>query len=342
MQKKLTFFSKMLLIAALSLLTVQAFAQQQEVAGVVTDAANGDPLIGVTISTKNGTVGTVTGTTGQFSLDITRGDTLRVSLLGYETRNIVYAHQKTLEIKLSQSSKVLNQLVVVGYGTQKRSELSGAVATLSEKVIEHANTSNVGTALEGQLPGLLIQQSTGQPGSSPSITFRGGTTFGGSGTPLIIVDGIIVPSLYGLDMNDIKSITVLKDAASTAIYGARASNGVILITTKTGGVPKVTYTIRETRNLPPANPMDYLTASQYIHWNRYGLGNRWQADVADGNANAARNDMNQLFGGWGWAINSGWTNPEGLYTTQLVTNANRHWIGQPGWNVMTDPNPFKP
>lgn len=340
MQFPLTTFSKLLLLIGLCMSFNRAFAQQHMVTGVVHDSTTIDPLPGATIGVKGTTIGAVADQNGRFSLQVSEGQTIIVRSVGYDPTQIVYRGQKSLDIKLSGRSTALNQVVVVGYGTQDRAELSGAVATLNDKVIEHANTSNVGTALEGQLPGLRVQQSTGQPGTSPSITFRGGTTFGGGGTPLIVVDGIIVPSLYGLNMNDIKSITELKDAASTAIYGARAANGVILITTKTGGLPKVTYTISETRNLPPANPVSYLTASQYIHWNRYALGNRWQADVADGNTNAAKNDKNQLYAGWGWAINSGWGKPEGLYTTQLLTDDNRHWIGQPGWYAMADPNPF--
>ncbi len=341
MKKGLTVLS-VLLVTGFCLFSFSAFAQQkEEVSGKVVDAASGDPLPAATITTNAGT-GAISGGEGEFTLSVSQGDTIKVSVLGYELQKMVYSGQDSLIIKMGQGTHLLSQLVVVGYGTQKRSDLTGSVAELNNKVIEHASTSNVGIALQGQLPGLKVTQSTGQPGTSPSMVFRGGTTFGGAGTPLFVIDGVVVSSLYGFNMDDIESITVLKDAASTAIYGARASNGVILIKTKKGekGHTKVTYTIREKIDFVPKNPLKYLNAQQYIHWNRYALGNRWAADMADGNTNAANNDMNQNLGAWGWAVNNGWTSPIGLYSTQLVTNANRHLIGAKGWNLMTDPNPF--
>lgn len=342
MKHSLTVFSKLLFLAGFCLVSSPGFAQQSNVSGLVSDSATGNPLPGATVGIKGTHEGAVTDQGGNFYLTISSGQVIVVSSVGYKPKEITYRGQPSLHIKLSGQSTALDQLVVVGYGTQKRSELSGAVSTLSEKVIDHAHTSNIGIALEGQLPGLRVTQSTGEPGTTPAIVFRGGTTFGGGGSPLVIVDGIIVPSIYAVNMNDVKSITVLKDAASTAIYGARAANGVILIKTKTGGKPKVTYEISITRNLPPENPVSYLTAPQYIHWNRYALRNRWLADKADGNTGAANNDMGQLSGGWGWAVSPGFTSPEGLYTTQLLSNSNRHLLMNPGWFVLTDPNPFNP
>ncbi len=318
------------------------YAQGINVQGRVTDAQTGQAIPGATVSVKSGKGGTVTDQNGRFTLNVESGQILRFSLVGFETQNIVYKGQIDLSIKLKEGSQALSEVVVVGYGTQSRTTLSGAVASLSDDAIKHTVTSNVGTVLQGQLPGLLVQQSTGQPGTSPSITFRGGTTYGGSGTPLFVVDGIIVPSLYGLNMDDITSIDELKDAASTAIYGARASNGVILITTKKGKIGKtqVSYTIRQTVDYIRRNPLDYLSAAQYIHWNRLGIASRYQADLADGNTNAAKNDKNQNLGAWGWAVNNGWTSPTGLYSTQLVTNANRQLISNKQWGLLIDPNPF--
>ncbi len=343
MKKSIIVFSRFLLLMALVFNYYYAHSQKVSITGKVVDSASGDPLPGATITIKGAKQAIVADENGDFRLSLLRGQIVKVSIIGYQPKEIPYTGQARLDIELSGQAAALNQVVVVGYGTQKRSTLSGAVATLDENVMTHSNATNVGTALEGQLPGLHVQQSTGQPGASPNIVFRGGTSYDGSGTPLFVVDGIIVPDLYGLNMDDIASVTELKDAASTAIYGARASNGVILITTKKGkqGHSSLTYSIRETSDFPPINPVNYLNGAQYIHWNRYALGNRWAADVADGNTNAAANDMNQIYGAaWGWSVSPTYISPIGTYSTQLVTDANRHLIGAQGWNLMTDPNPF--
>ena len=155
-------------------------------------------------------------------------------MLGFASREIVVGSSAIVDLTLATAVSELEDVVVTGYGSQKRKELTGAVVTVNPKAFEHSPTTNVATVLQGNTPGLRIQQRTGQPGTTPSITFRGGTEFGGGGTPLFIVDGVIVPSLYGLDINDVASIDLLKDAATTAIYGARAATGVVLVSTKTG------------------------------------------------------------------------------------------------------------
>lgn len=324
------------------LFSATTWAQTKNITGKVSNSSDNSPLSGVTIIISGKKEGTQTDSTGAYSINASPGETLNFSSVGFGSRSIKIGSSSTVSLSLSPATDKLDEVVVVGYGTQSRATLSGAVASLDKNVIKNTVTSNVGTALQGTLPGLLVQQSTGQPGTSPSITFRGGTTYGGGGTPLFIVDGIIVPGLYGVNMDDIASIDVLKDAASTAIYGARASNGVVLITTKKGkmGKTQVSYTIRQTENYIRRNPLDYLSAAQYIHWNRLGIGSRYQADLADGNTNAANNDKNQIQGAWGWGVSNGWTSPTGLYSTQLVSNTNRQLLGNNQWNLLIDPNPF--
>lgn len=270
MQKKLTFFPKMLLITALSVFTMQAFAQQHEVTGVVTDISNGDPLIGVTISTHHGTVGTVTGGAGKFSLGIENGDTLRISLIGYESKDVIYKGQGSLDIKLSQSSKMLSQLVVVGYGEQSRTTITSSVAKLNDKVLQSTPRSNIGTALQGTLPGLRVVNTTGQPGAGPSVIMRGGASINNPGGPLVVVDGIVRP-YNDIPAEDIESIQLLKDAAATAIYGARADNGVLLITTKSGKAGKSQITYKFTQGFNTARRgYSYLDAKDYIYYTRLG------------------------------------------------------------------------
>lgn len=284
MQKILTFFPKMLLIAALSLLTLQVFAQQHQVTGVVTDASNGDPLIGVTISTHNGTVGTVSGGLGKYSLQLEKGDNLKVSLIGYETQNIVYDGQSTLNIKLSQSSKMLSQLVVVGYGEQSRTTITSSVAKLNQKVLLSAPRSNIGTALQGTLPGLRVVNTTGQPGAGPSVIMRGGASINSPGGPLVVVDGII-RSYNDIPAEDIESIQLLKDAAATAIYGARADNGVLLITTKSGKAGKAQFTYKFTQGFNTARRgYSFLDTKDYIYYNRLGNLNSGRSLTAVNNS----------------------------------------------------------
>ena len=235
-------------------------------------------------------------------------------------------------------------MVVVGYGQQSRRTLTGAVSSIDNTVFKSVPRTNVGTALQGTAPGLRVQQTTGQPGATPTIVFRGGTDFNGSGSPLVVLDGVIVPSLFGINMEDVEKIDLLKDAASAAIYGARASNGVILVTTKRGkkGRTSVTYSYKTANNYIRRNPLPYMNAADYIRWNRQGLASRFAAAQADGNTaemNAARN---QLTGAWGWGVNSGWTAPDGKYSTQLVSNANRQLLGDPQYSLLLDKNPFNP
>jgi len=199
--------------------------------------------------------------------------------------------------------------------------------------------------LQGAIPGLLVQQTTGAPGSTPSIVFRGGTGFDGTGSPMVVLDGVVVPSLYGIDMNDVESVDVLKDAASTAIYGARAANGVILVSTKKGkkGKTQMQYTVKHTDNTLRKIADQYMGAADYIRMNRLGIRARYLLDSLDGNAANMTSDKGQLTGNWGWAFGTTFGNPaSGLYTTQKVGAANRQYLTDPNWSLLVDANPFTP
>lgn len=331
-----------LIMAALwSYVTV---AQVRQVEGVVRDARLSEPLPGVNISIKGTTRGTVTNAEGRFSLSAASTDVLVFSMIGMATQEVTVGTQGPLTILLTESTKSLDEVVVVGYGQQSRQTLTGSVATVDQMVFKSVPRTNVATALQGTVPGLRVQQTTGQPGSTPTISFRGGTDFSGAGAPLIIVDGVIVPSLFGINMEDVESMDLLKDAASTAIYGARASNGVILVTTRKGkkGRTQVTYSYKHANNYIRRNPLEYMSAEDYIRWNRRGLAARFEAARADNNTAEMNNARNQLAGAWGWGTNSGWTAPDGRYSTQLVTNANRSLLNNPLYKLLVDKNPFNP
>jgi TonB-linked SusC/RagA family outer membrane protein len=324
------------------LFCVAAWSQTKPITGRVVSEEDNQALPGVSVSVKGKSTGTQTNAQGVFTVTAGETDVLIFSYSGFVSQELTVGNSSSIAVSLKASASRLDEVVVVGYGTQSRRELTGAVSTVNPKTFEHNPTTNVATVLQGNAPGLRVQQRTGQPGTTPAISFRGGTEFGGGGTPLFIIDGVIVPSLYGLDINDVASIDVLKDAASTAIYGARAANGVVLVTTKKGkrGKTQVTYSFSHTTNYIRPNSSEYLGAADYIRMNRLGIQARFRADSLDNNTNAMNTDRNQLLGAWGWGVNSGWRSPEGLYTTQLLNNQNRHLLNKPGWQLLVDPNPF--
>jgi TonB-linked SusC/RagA family outer membrane protein len=330
-----------LLIVLLALNT--ALFAQDLVQGTVVDTG-GDPLPGVNVLVKGTTRGTSTDAEGKFTLSAATGATLVFSYVGYVSQEVVVSNQAILNITLGPDNQTLDEVVVMGYGQQSRRTVTGAVTSVNPQVMKSVPRTNAASLLQGTAAGLRVQQNTGQPGATPTVVLRGGTNFNGTGSPLFIVDGVIVPSLYGINPSDIESIDVLKDAASLAIYGARAGNGVVLVTTKKGkqGRTQVTYTYRNATNFVRRNNLQYLSAEDYIRWNRIGLKNRFLLAQADNNNSEMNNTRNQLNGSWGFAANSGFRQPNGLYSTQLVTNANRQLIGDPMWNLLVDQNPFNP
>ncbi|GHT39294.1 SusC/RagA family TonB-linked outer membrane protein [Bacteroidia bacterium] len=228
----------------------QATAPKQ-VSGTVVDE-NGEPVIGASVSVKGANIGTATDVDGKFSLNASPQAVLVTSYLGYKPQEITVGNQTSLNITLSENLQELEEVVVVGYGTQKKVNLTGAVASVKGEVLENRSVTNISQALQGQVANLNITSAAtalsdrggGSPGATQSINLRGYTGMGSSGSPLIVIDGIQGGDLNTINMNDVESITVLKDAASTAIYGSSAPFGVVLITTrkgKAGQKPTITY-----------------------------------------------------------------------------------------------------
>lgn len=218
---------------------VQAAQQVGNCNGIVKDGT-GEPMIGVAIMIKNSSKGTVTGIDGNFSLQgVKKGDVLVLSYVGCVTQEIKW-DGKPLNVVMKEDSQVLNEVVVVGYGVQKKANLSGAVSTVDTKQIENRPVLNVGQALQGTVANLNVTVGTGQAISTPSFNIRGTNSING-GSPLIIIDGVASDAgqLNRMNPNDIASMSVLKDAASCAIYGSKAAYGVILITTKQGKTEKL-------------------------------------------------------------------------------------------------------
>ena len=204
------------------------------VTGTIVDPS-GMPVIGANVMVKGTTNGTITDMDGKFSLEVGKDAILVVSYVGYANQEISIGNQKTLSITLKEDSEALDELVVVGYGAMKKSDLTGSVSNIkSDKLLDRVSTS-IGQALQGRVPGVDIVQNQGTPGGNMSVRIRGNNSITSSNDPLWVVDGIVGAwNINNINPNDIESIEVLKDASSTAIYGARGANGVIIVTTKRG------------------------------------------------------------------------------------------------------------
>ena len=216
--------------------------KQQRITGMVTDA-NGDPIIGASVQ-AGGTALAVTGADGRFSVSVAPGTELQISYVGFATKAVMVRNGvSNYDVTLSDDSRALNEVVVVGYGTQKKANLSGSVAQLDGKTLGNRPIANVSSGLQGLLPGVTVTGASGAPGLDGGLILVRGVGTLNSASPYILIDGVEAGTLNSLDPQDIASISVLKDASSAAIYGSKASNGVILVTTKRGqnGAPKVNY-----------------------------------------------------------------------------------------------------
>ena len=221
------------LVLLCSFFFTYAYAQNIALKGKVTDATTGESLIGVSISVKGTATGTQTDVNGAFSLSASSNATLVASYIGYTTQQVAVNGQTTINVKLQAQSNALNEVVVVGYGTQKKVDVTGSIVTVKGDEIAKQASVNPLSALQGKVAGLNVVNS-GAPGSAPQITIRGtGTIYGGTGL-LYVVDGALYDDINFLNPADIDNISILKDGSSTAIYGERAANGVILVTTRKG------------------------------------------------------------------------------------------------------------
>lgn len=252
---------RMFLAGVLMLLSFTAYAQERTVTGKVYDAA-GEPIIGASVVIQGTTQGTITDIDGAFQLKVQPSQTLVVSFLGYKDVILPVGNKNDFKVTLEEDSKKLDEVVVVGYATQKKVNLTGSVASVSSKDIQDIPVANTATLLQGRLPGLVLTQNGAQAGNdNPEIRIRGIGTFGNN-NPMVLIDGVegSLSQISEIPSADIDNISVLKDAASAAIYGVRAANGVILITTKRGQASsrvKVSYSGSYTLQTPGIVP-DYV------------------------------------------------------------------------------------
>lgn len=298
------------------LLSVAAWSQQKRVSGKITSGEDNSPLSGVSVTVKGKKAGTQTDAAGNFSIDATPNDVLLFSYSGYSPKEVSVGASQNLNVALSTGADKLGEVVVVGYGSQSRRNITSSIAKLDNKVLDNAPRGNVGSALQGTVSGLQVVNATGQPGAAPLLLLRGGASINSPGAPLVVIDGII-RSYNDIASEDIASIELLKDAAATAIYGARANNGVILITTKQGkaGTAQISYKFTGGYNQRRAG-YTYLNAKDYVYYNRLGNFNsgRTLAQVngsrgyglLTGAADLALFDIRKYDATTSYLLNAGW------------------------------------
>ena len=245
------YFRPLGLIILFCLFPVWVLAQTVSVTGMVKDAS-GEPIIGASVVEAGTTNGIVTDLDGNFKLNVSAKGSLKISFIGYQTQTIPVAGKKQFDITLKEDAKVLDEVVVVGYGQMKRSDLTGSVVSVNDEAIKKSVVTSVDQVLQGRAAGVQVQANSGMPGGSSSIRIRGINSLNASNEPIFVIDGVIIDgstgsgsdnALASINPSDIVSMDVLKDASATAIYGARAANGVIMITTKRGqkGEAQITY-----------------------------------------------------------------------------------------------------
>jgi len=331
---------KPVFLALVFLFSLGLASAQTAITGTVTDARDGSTLPGVNIIVAGTMVGTITDIDGNFSLTLpTDAGELVFSMVGYSTQTLPVGEATVYNVALQEATKALDEVVVIGYGTQKRSTLTGSVTKMDPKLLETGVRSNPAQALAGTIPGLRVATTTGRPGSLPTIVLRGGTNFDGSGSPLIIMDGQIRGSMSDINPEEIASIEVLKDASATAIYGARASNGVILITSKRGksGTAQVNVKVKTGVNFLNV-PYEFEDAAGYVKWARLGAeqailnGTLAITNVAGVGPRGTGNQYKDANGN----ILDGNYNSTAIWSVMRLNDVNRELLQKPGWKTMKD------
>ena len=255
---------RMLLILALSLIGTSVFAQTKQVTGVVKDAT-GETVIGASVVEKGTTNGVITDFDGVFKLTVSENAVLQISYIGYQTQEVKVAGKTTLDITLREDTEMLEEVVVVGYGAQKKESVIGAISQVTSKDLLSTPSANISQAISGKITGVITSQTSGAPGADDAqIYIRGRATFAGDAQPLVLVDGV-ERSFSQIAPDDIETISVLKDASATAVYGVRGANGVMLITTKRGKEQKPVVSLTANWQIQsPTRKDTYLDSYQSV------------------------------------------------------------------------------
>ena len=324
-------------VAESGITDVKITQQNGSCTGIVKDTT-GETVIGASVVVKGTTNGTITGIDGDFSLNnVKQGDIIQISFVGYKTVEVKWNGQP-LNVTLKDDTEMLGEVVVTGYGGQQlRTKVTNSISKVKQESLNVGMHSNPAQALSGAVAGLKVIQSSGSPGATPTIILRGGTNLDGTGSPLVVVDGQLRDSMSDINPEDIESMDVIKDAGATALYGARASNGVILITTKRGKAGFREINFKAKLGLSYARtPYEFLEAGEYIkamrkaHWD---AGHLFQDK--DGNTKT-------YWGNWESYLNgkqpfgTGNNLDQDIYSTQFLNEDNKYLLGR-GWQTVTDP-----
>lgn len=335
-------YLKLGLLISCFLIAASGWSQAKKISGTISSEEDGQPLPGVSVAIKGKTAGTQTNSTGEYSIDAAEGDVLVFTYTGFATQEAKVGNSPTVDLILKTSVAKLDEVVVVGYGTQRRSKVNSSIAKLEPKILETGLRSNPAQALAGTIAGLRVSTVSGRPGSLPDITLRGGTSYFGGGSPLVIIDGQYRESLSDINPEDIGSIEVLKDASATAIYGARASNGVILITSKKGKAGKASIHLKARAGINYLNvPYNFLSAGDYLKWTRLGLvqaminGTRPFSELGAPQPYGTGNLYKDPVTG---DLLDGNYNTRAQWSTMRLTDENKVLLSQ-GWKTMKDPVP---
>lgn len=262
----------------LSLLTFSVSAQNRNISGNVKDAT-GEPMIGVNVKVVGTTNGTITDFDGNYTIQAPANSQLQFSFIGYIAQTVAVGNKSVINVVLKEDATDLEEVVVIGYGTVKKKDLTGSVASISSKDLVANPVADVTQALQGHLPGVTVAMQDGRPGAEASIRIRGGGSVTQSNSPLFIVDGFPVSSISDVPADEIETIDVLKDAASTAIYGARGANGVILVTTKSAKEGKISVKYSGYVQMKKvAETLDVLDAQDYV-FNQWAYATAYNATM---------------------------------------------------------------
>lgn len=323
----------------------------RKVSGRVTDA-QGEPLIGVNVSVKGTANGTITDIDGNFTVEVDElNASLQFSYIGYRPVLLDLKGKSVANIRMEEDVEQLNEVVVTGYGgTQIRSKLTNSIASVKEESLSIGLFSNPAQALSGAVSGLRVIQSSGNPSAAPTIVLRGGTNLDGTGSPLIIVDGQLREDMSDINPEDIESMEVLKDAGATALYGARANNGVVLIATKRGKSGRTSINVKAKFGLNYLNtPYDFMNARDYLYWMRTAYQKSAQVFKSSAGEWVGTTNLSSLSGvqpyGTGnvyWA-DAGRTIPANgnmdsrAVWSPMVYTSDLNFLLNQGWQTMTDP-----
>jgi TonB-dependent SusC/RagA subfamily outer membrane receptor len=268
MRKQL--LSKVLFSMFFVLMGIQMLAQDRTVSGRVTASDDGSGIPGVSIAVKGTSKGTSSDADGNYKITVSGSGVLTFSSIGFNSQDVTVGNKTQINVALTTDTKALTEVVVVGYGTQKKSQMTGAISSVGAKEIQELPITNARQALQGRAAGVDVVQPGSKPGAGPQIRIRGRRSFNASNDPLYVVDGIPLSSgIDDINPNDITSMEVLKDASATAIYGARGANGVVIITTKRGKAGATVVSVDSYYGLnQELGKIDVMNGSQFAEYKR--------------------------------------------------------------------------